>query len=94
MVVAEVRCDCGGALERGTEDTERGPRWYFACQWCGTWWRHQNGVFGPVGREPIRCGALAPEELQLLACFRRLPRETQAGVVSHVQALSLSVRGT
>ena len=63
---------------------------YFACPWCGTRWRHDDGVFGPVGREPVQPGSLAPGELRLLACFRRLPEEARAEVLSRVQALVLS----
>ena len=85
-----ARCDCGGRLVWGTEQTGRGPRWYFACECCGTWWRHNDGVLGPVGREPVGNSALSPAELRLLACFRRLPGEVQSEVASRVQALALS----
>jgi len=90
FLMAAVRCDCGGRLEWGTEQTERGPRWFFACEWCGTRWRHNDGVFGPIDRDPISNGALAPAERQLLACFRRLSSESRATVVAHVQAMALS----
>lgn len=88
MVLTVLRCDCGGELQRGIESTEKGPRWYYACPWCGTWWRPQNGIFGPVDRQPILQGWFSPDELLLLACFRRLPGKVQSEVVSHVRSLA------
>ena len=90
-LLAVVRCDCGGRLQRGTEQTGRGLRWTFTCEWCGSRWGHKDGAFGPLDRQPVQHGGLAPAESELLACFRRLPEELRSEVVSHVQALSLSI---
>ena len=94
-LLAIVRCDCGGELGRGTEQAERGLRWVFTCRRCGSRWAHRDGVFGPLDREPVPqpnggAGGLPPAELELLAWFRRLPRELRSEVVSHVRSLALS----
>lgn len=86
--MAVVRCDCGGGLKREVIDTARGPRWRYVCEWCGSRWQFQDSVFGPVGRDATQQLA----EQDLLAWFRRLPRELQSEAVSHVQALALSGR--
>lgn len=93
MVLAVVRCDCGGKIESGTEQAERGLRCTFTCQRCGSRWGHRDGVFRPLDRDSVLNGRLAPAELQLLACFRRLSKELQAEVVSQVRSLALSVAG-
>lgn len=85
-LVAVVRCDCGGGLKREVIDTARGPRWRYVCERCGSRWQLQDGAFGPVGRDPTQ----QLTEQDLLAWFRRLPRELQSEVVTHVQALALS----
>jgi len=90
-----VHCNCGGALHRGTERTERGPRWVFTCRRCGVRWAHRDGVFGPLDRGPTpppnaEAGGVPPAESELLAWFRRLPPELRAEVVSHVRSLTLS----
>lgn len=91
VLLAAVRCDCGGELKRGTEQTERGLRWTFTCRRCGSRWGHRDGTFRPLDREPlIQGGGLSSAELELLACFRRLPGELRSEVASHVQALALS----
>ena len=89
FLMAAVRCDCGGRLEWGTEQTERGPRWTFTCEQCGCRWGHRDGVFGPLDREPgDGSGGLAPAESELLAWFRRLPGELRTEALSHVRSLS------
>ncbi len=89
FLMAVVRCDCGGRLQQGTERTERGPRWTFACERCGCRWGHRDGVFGPLDREPgDGSGGLAPAESELLAWFRRLPGELRCEALSHVRSLS------
>jgi hypothetical protein len=91
VLLAVVRCDCGGELQRGTEQAERGLRWTFTCGRCGSRWGHRDGTFRPLDREPlIQGGGLSSAELELLACFRRLTGELRSEVVSHVQALALS----
>jgi hypothetical protein len=90
VLLAAVRGDCGGGLRRGTEQTERGLRWTFTCERCGGRWGHRDGDFCPLDRDPVQGGGLAPVELALLACFRRLPERLQSEVVSYVQALALS----
>ena len=94
-LLAIVRCGCGGALRRGTERTERGLRWVFTCEQCGVRWAHRDGVFGPLDRGPTpppinEVGGVPPAESELLAWFRRLPRELRAEAVSHVRSLALS----
>lgn len=89
-LMAIVRCDCGGGLQREVVRTKRGPRWRHVCEWCGSRWQLQDGVLGPVGHDPSQQLA----ERDLLAWFRRLPGELQAEVVAHVQALALSDGGT
>jgi hypothetical protein len=84
-----ARCDCGGRLEWSVEQTKRGPRWKYTCEFCGCRWGHRDGVFGPLDRDPTR--QLAEEEL--LLWFRRLPEELLPEVVSHVQALAHSSAG-
>lgn len=83
-----ARCDCGGRLQRGTEQTGRGLRWVFACELCGCRWGHRDGVFGPLKRDGDGYGSrgLAPAEAELVAWFRRLPEKLRAEVLSHVQA--------
>jgi len=71
--LAAVRCDCGGRLQWGTETTERGLRWTFTCEKCGSRWKHRDG---------------AAEELALLACFRRLPDALRSEVLCQVKALA------
>jgi len=90
VLLAAVRCDCGGRLRRGTEQTERGLRWTFTCERCGGRWGHRDGVFRPLDRDPVQDAGLASAELGLLACFRRLPERLRSEVVSYVQALALS----
>lgn len=89
-LLAVVRCDCGGRLQRGTEQTAQGLRWVFACERCGSRWRHRDGVFGPLDRQPAR----QADESELLAWFRRLPGELRSEAVSRVQALALSASDT
>lgn len=97
-LLAVVRCDCGGKLQRGTEQTERGLRWVFTCEQCGCRWGHRDGVFAPLDRTaPVQqpgegTEELAPAESELLAWFRRLPGELRSEVVSHVQTLALSAK--
>jgi len=89
VLLAPVRCDCGGKLQWGTEQTERGLRWTFTCQRCGGRWGHRDGAFRPLDRDPVQqTGSGTPEESELLACFRRLPRELRSEVLAHVQALA------
>jgi hypothetical protein len=94
-LLAIVRCGCGGALRRGTEQTARGLRWVFTCRWCGVRWAHRDGIFGPLEREPTpppngEAGGAPPAESELLAWFRRLPPELRDEVVTHVRSLALS----
>lgn len=91
-LLAAVRCDCGGRLQGGSEQTERELRRTFTCAGCGSRWGHRDGVFGPLDRKPVQCGGLAPAELRLLACFRRLSGELRCEVISHVRALALSAK--
>ena len=98
-LLAVVHCDCGGRLQCGTEQTERGLRWTFTCERCGSRWGHRDGVFGPLDREPVQqpgdgTDGLAPAELELLAWFRRLPGELRSEALSQVRSLALSAAGT
>jgi hypothetical protein len=90
VLLAAVRCDCGGKLRWGTEQTERGLRWTFTCEGCGSRWGHRGGTFRPLDRGDSvqQPGGGTPEELELLACFRRLSRELKSEVLAHVQALA------
>jgi hypothetical protein len=84
-LLAVVRCDCGGELQHGSEQTPRGLRWTFTCTRCGSRWGHRDGVFGPLDRAPI-AGQLAPLEAELLALFRRLPQAAQQEIVAAARA--------
>jgi GTP cyclohydrolase II len=89
VLLTAVRCDCGSKLQWGTEQTERGLRWTFTCEGCGSRWGHRGGVFRRLDRGDSvqQLGDGTPEELELLACFRRLSRELQSEVLAYVQAL-------
>ena len=89
VLLEAVRCDCGSRLQWGTEQTERGPRWTFTCERCGCRWRHRDGVFGPLDREP---GDRSVEQ-ELLAWFRCLPEELRSEAISCLRALALSAAG-
>lgn len=84
-LLAVVRCDCGGEIQRSDEQTGRGLRWIFRCARCGRRWGQRGGVFGPLDRAPVG-GRLAPIEVELLAAFRRLPPAVQREVVAGVAA--------
>jgi hypothetical protein len=88
VLMAAVRCDCGGRLEWGAERTERGPRWTFTCERCGSRWGHRDGVFGPLDRRLVDRGGLSLQECLLLACFRRLPEASRAQALAHLRALA------
>jgi hypothetical protein len=89
VLLAAVRCDCGGKLQWGTEQAEQGLRWTFTCEGCGSRWGHRDGAFRPLDRDAVQQpGDGTPEELELLACFRRLSRELQSEVLAYVQALA------
>ena len=88
-LLVAVRCECGGRLRGETEETERGRRWVHVCAGCGRRWGLRDGVFGPLDDEANpQPGGGSAEELAWLACFRRLPGELRAAVLSHVEALA------
>ncbi len=92
-ILSITRCDCGGQLEDGTEQTERGPRWVHICRNCGTRWGYTDGVFAPrdeaLARGDDENGALRPHEIALLDWFRLLSRKQQAALVFHARNLAL-----